>query len=199
MWPFKKNKFAKLQREDVVDSICALEKQESELEKSIIENSKKIDELIAQGKKEKSREIKLLLAKKITFLNNEKQADVKKCMYLMYNIKLANRLKDAIDEKDFIQGVGSTNIKELLSDQKGLAKFLNKALDIKVSDEEILTQAENIFQDVNESYIENESIYGVQQNDDELLAMFETAESLTDDLTTETGSEDQSKAEEETK
>ena len=199
MWPFKKNKFAKLKREDVVDSICALEKQESELEKSIIENSKKIDELISQGKKEKSREIKLLLAKKITFLNNEKQAKVKKCMYLMYNIKLANRLKDAIDEKDFIQGVGSTNIKELLSDQKGLAKFLNKALDIKVSDEEILTQAENIFQDVNESYIENESIYGVQQNDDELLAMFETAESLTDDLTTETGSEDQSKAEEETK
>ena len=46
MWPFKKSKFAKLEREDVVDSICDLEKQESDLERSIADSSKKIDELI---------------------------------------------------------------------------------------------------------------------------------------------------------
>ena len=193
MWPFKKNKFAKLKREDVVDSICNLEKQESDLERSIADISKKIDELIAQGKKEKNKDTKLFLAKKITFLNDEKQSNIKKCMYLMYNIKLANRLKDAIDEKEFISGVGKTSIKDLLADQKGLARFLNEALNIKVNDEEILTQAENIFQDVKDSYIENETIYGVQQNDDELLAMFETAEGINDELTAATPVEEETK------
>ncbi len=190
MWPFKKDKFKKLKREDVVDSIVELEKQEMALEEGIIQKARQIEEMLAKGKTEKSRDIQLLLAKKITALREEKENDVKRCMYLMYNIKLAKRLKDAIDDNQFIVDTGKVSMRDLLSDQKGLAKFLNKALDTKVKDEEILTTADDIFSEVKDSYTENNSIYGVQTKDDELLAMFETANGIEDDLGTSQTTED---------
>ena len=182
MWPFSRDKFKKLKREDVVDSICELEKQEMALEEGIIAKTRQIEEMLEKGKMEKSRDIQLLLAKKITALREEKENDVKRCMYLMYNIKLAKRLKDAIDDNEFIVNTGKVSMKDLLSDQKSLAKFLNKALDTKVKDEEILTTADDMFSEVRNSYTENQSIYGVQSNDDALLAMFETAGGIADDM-----------------
>ncbi len=193
MWPFKKDKFKKLKREDVVDSIVELEKQEMALEEGIIAKAKQIEEMLAKGKTEKSRDIQLLLAKKITALREEKENDVKRCMYLMYNIKLAKRLKDAIDDNQFIVDTGKVSMRDLLSDQKGLAKFLNKALDTKVKDEEILTTADDIFSEVKDSYTENNSIYGVQSKDDELLAMFETASGIEDDIGSTTSTENTTK------
>ena len=58
MWPFK-SKFDKLKREDVVDAICNLEKQESDLESAIEERARTIEELLAKGRKESNRELKL--------------------------------------------------------------------------------------------------------------------------------------------
>ena len=67
MWPFK-SKFDKLKREDVVEAICTLEKQEADIESGIVERAKQIETLMEKGKQEKSREIKLFYAKKITDL-----------------------------------------------------------------------------------------------------------------------------------
>ena len=50
MWPFKKDKFKKLKREDVVDSIVELEKQEMALEEGIIAKAKQIEEMLEKGK-----------------------------------------------------------------------------------------------------------------------------------------------------
>ena len=47
MWPFK-SKYEKLKREDVVDAICNLEKQENDLEVAIEERARTIDELLAK-------------------------------------------------------------------------------------------------------------------------------------------------------
>ncbi len=181
MWPFK-SKYQKLKREDVVDSICQLEKQESDIEQGIIEKTKQIDDLMRRGKAEKNRDMQLFLAKKITMLKEEKEADIKRGMYLLYNIKLAKRLKDAIDDNQFIANTGKISMRNLLADQKGLAKFLNKALNTKVKDEQILTSADEIFNEIQDSYEANDTIYGVQKNDDALLAMFETDKALDDDL-----------------
>ena len=195
MWPFK-SKYDKLKREDVVDSICQLEKQEADIEQGIIEKTKQIEELMRRGKAEKNRDMQLFLAKKITMLKEEKEADIKHGMYLLYNIKLAKRLKDAIDDNQFIANTGKVSMRNLLADQKGLAKFLNKALNTKVKDEQILTSADEIFTEVQDSYEENSTIYGVQKNDDALLAMFETDKALDDDLDmAEATTEDDAKAE----
>lgn len=177
MWPFK-SKYDKLKREDVVDAICSLEKQEDDLEEAISSRAREIEELLAKGRKETNRELKLFYAKKITSMREENQTDVKRAMYLMYNMKLLRKLKSTIDDNEFFIKTGKVSLGNLLADQKGLAQFLNKALNTKVRSEQVLTDADDTWNEIQSGYEENERIYGVNEQDDVLLAMFETGEQL---------------------
>ncbi len=170
---FRRNKFEKLQREDVINAIIELENRETDLENSIFSKNKQIEEMMEKGRAEKNRDVQLFLAKKINFLKEEKEADTKRAMYLLYNIRLMKKLKEAIDDNSFVNNVGNVNINVLLKDQKGLAVFLNKALSNKIKAEDVLTSADEIFNEVSNSYEENQDIYGVKNQDDELLSMFE--------------------------
>ena len=123
-WPFRKNKFKKLNREDLVNSICELERQERTTEAEVLQKIKEIDALIDKGKKERNKDLQMLYAKKIANLNEEKQTSMERGMYLLYNIKLMNRLKDAFDSNTFFKTQTKVPLSELLIDQKGLAKFL---------------------------------------------------------------------------
>ncbi len=189
MWPFK-SKYDKLKREDVVDAICTLEKQEADIEKEIEERTRKIEELMQRGKTEKSREMRLFLAKKITDLKEENETDVKRGMYLLYNVKLMRRLKTSIDDNTFFANTGKVSLGNLLADQKGLAMFLNKALNTKVKGENVLTAADETWNEIQSGYVENETIYGVGSRDDELLAMFETGEQIDAELGVASGNGD---------
>ena len=174
MWPFKRNKFKNLKREDVVNAIIELEKQESEIERGIVEKSKQIDELMKKGRQEKSQDLKLFYVKKISHLQEEKKEDISRGMYLLYNSRLLNKLKNAIDDNSFFVNTGKISLNNLLSDQKNLAKFLNKALNTRVLAEDVLTEADETFNEVKGLYEENQKIYGVNNSDDELLALMET-------------------------
>ena len=178
MWPFRKNKFKKLKQEDVVTSIIELTRREEEMEQTIVENQGKIRELFSKGKAEKDPNIRTLLAKKINFLKDDNKNLVQRSMYLMYNIKLLNRLKDALDDDNFIASVGEQNLSDLLGVQKQLALFLNRALNRKVKAENILTGADDIFNEVASSYEPDDRIYGITDSDDETLAMFELEDNL---------------------
>ena len=178
MWPFKKDKFKSLKREDVVNAICDLEKQEDNLEKQVEDMGKQIDSLMEKGKQEKSHDLKVFYVKKISHLQEEKAEAINRGIYLLYNIRLMNKLKNAIDDNSFYVNTGKVSLSNLLSDQEGLAKFLNKALNTKVMAEDVLTSADDTFNEVKGLYQENDRIYGVQNSDDELLAMME--ESQTD-------------------
>ena len=193
MWPFK-SKFDKLKREDVVDAICNLEKQESDLESAIEERARTIEELLAKGRKESNRELKLFYAKKITTLREENQTDVQRAMYLMYNTKLLRKLKTTIDDNEFFVRTGKVSLGNLLADQKGLAQFLNKALGTKVRSEQVLTAADDTWNEVQSGYEANERIYGVNEHDDELLAMFETGEQLEGELQSDGAADEQKQA-----
>ena len=193
MWPFK-SKFDKLKREDVVDAICNLEKQESDLESAIEERARTIEELLAKGRKESNRELKLFYAKKITTLREENQTDVQRAMYLMYNTKLLRKLKTTNDDNEFFVRTGKVSLGNLLADQKGLAQFLNKALGTKVRSEQVLTAADDTWNEVQSGYEANERIYGVNEHDDELLAMFETGEQLEGELQSDGAAEEQKQA-----
>lgn len=173
MWPFKKDKFKNLKREDVVDAICELEKQEADIEKSIEEMAKQIDALMQKGKMEKTHDLKVFYVKKISHLQEEKAEAINRAVYLLYNTRLLNKLKNAIDDNSFYANTGKISLSNLLADQQGLAKFLNKALNTKVMAEDILTSADDTFNEVKELYTENERIYGVNSTDDELLAILE--------------------------
>ncbi|MGI5842529.1 MAG: hypothetical protein ACOX6H_04505 [Christensenellales bacterium] len=176
MWPFKKNKFKNLKREEIVDAIYELEKQEKLIEDLIIEKQEEVDHLLAKGKKEKSEELRLLYAKKISHLKQEMQTDISKGSYLLYNIKLMKKLKDAVDDKEFFVKTTNISLGNLLQDQKGLAKFLNQALNTKIRAEDVLTIADETFSEIQDAYEPNKEIYGVDKNEDELLAVFDAAE-----------------------
>ena len=177
MWPFK-SKYDKLTREDVVEAICKLEKESNTIEDEIIAKQKQIDTLKVRGKAEKSRDVKLLYAKKINALSAEREQFAQRDMYLLYNLRLLNKLKQAIDDNQFFAKTSKMSLGNLLGDQKGLAKFLNKTLNTRVAAENVLTEADETFKQVEEMYDKNESIYGMNTNDDELLAVFEAEEGV---------------------
>lgn len=175
MWPFK-SKYDKLTREEVVDAICQLEKELKGIEDSLPETQKQIDDLMNKGKKEPDKQVKLFYVKKINSLKTEKDQSVQRAMYLMYNIQLLNRLKIAIDDNRFFKKTSKVSLGNLLADQKGLATFLNKALNTRVAAENVLTSADEVFRNVEESYENNKTIYGINSDDDALLSMLETEE-----------------------
>ena len=173
MWFFK-SKYDKLTREEVVDSICKLEQESQRIEDGLVEKQKKIDDLMVKGRKETNKETKLLYAKKINFLKAEREQDSQRAMYLMYNVQILNKLKRAIDDNQFFKNTSKVSLGNLLSDQKGLAKFLNKTLNTRIRSEDVLTSADETFKNVEEAYEKNGAIYGMNSQDDALLAMFET-------------------------
>ena len=173
-----KSKYDKLTREEVVESICKLEKESQSIEDGLIEKQKQIDDLMVKGKKETNREIKLFYAKKINSLKAEREQSVQRAMYLMYNVQLLNKLKAAIDDNQFFKTSSKISLGNLLADQKGLAKFLNKTLNTRVKAEDVLTSADETFKTVEDAYEKNGTIYGMNKNDDALLAMFETEEMM---------------------
>lgn len=180
MWHFK-SKYDKLTREETVDAICKLEKELQGIEDGLVEKQKQIDELMAKGKKETNREIKLFYAKRINSLKAEREQSVQRAMYLMYNIQLLNKLKSAIDDNQFFKNSAKISLGNLLADQNGLAKFLNKTLNTRVAAEDVLTSADETFRCVEEAYEKNETIYGMSSQDDALLAMFETEETVNEE------------------
>lgn len=180
MWPFK-SKFEKLTREDVVNAICQLEQEAQAIEDGLGQKQQQIDDLMAKGKAEKSKDIKLFYAKKINALKAEREQSVQRAMYLMYNIRLLQKLKTTIDDNRFFKNTAKVSLGNLLADPKGLAKFLNQALETRVASEDVLTSADETFRSVEDAYEKNESIYGMSSQDDELLAMFEKEEQVDDE------------------
>lgn len=180
-WPFKRNKFKNLNRADLVNSICELERQERTIEAEVYQKIKEIDALMDKGKKEKNKDLQLFYAKKISHLQEEKQVSMERGMYLLYNIRLMNKLKDAYDSNTFFKTQTKVPLSELLQDQKRLAKFLNNALETRIASEDVLTSADELFVEVQSAYDVSEPIYGVGQNEDEILTMFEKENQLADE------------------
>lgn len=176
-----RNKFDKLNRDDVVDAICKLEKEMQNTESVIEEKQTQINSLMDKGRKEFDTQLKLYYAKKINCLKSEREQDIRRVTYLMYNVQLLNKLKNSIDDNQFFKNTSKQSLGNLLSDQKGLAKFLNKALNTRVSAEDVLTSADETFKTIEDSYSGNETIYGKNSDDDALLAMFETADTVAEE------------------
>lgn len=173
-----KGKYDRIKREEVVDAIVKLQSEEAQVEERVRDARAQIEALMAQGREEKDIQMRLFLAKKINYLKEEQKQNMQRATYLLYNVQLLNRLKSAIDDKQFFSNSMGAPLNSLLADQRALAQFLNKALNTRVAAENVLTEADETFNDVLSAYEENEKIYGVNKSDDELLAVFETGDAL---------------------
>ena len=177
------NKYDKLTREQINDAMIALQQQEEKVEDSVQRTATEIDELMAKGKAERDQQMRLFIAKKITMLRERRKQAIEQATFLMYNLRLMEKLKDALEQKEFFRVNSSVPLNALLGDQRGLARFLNDALGTRVAAEQVMTAADETFTEVASAYERNEAIYGVSQNDDQLLAMFEDADALAGDAT----------------
>lgn len=176
---FGRNKFKKIKREDVVNAIIEQTKQQEDLEQGILAKSQESESLLERGRKEKNRDIKLLCAKKVNSLQAEIKRDTRRAAFLLYNVKLLEKLKAAIDDNRFIENTTKLPLNKLLGDQKELAKFLESSLQNRAAAENMLTQADELFESYEQAAdSESSSIYAVNKSDDELLAMFEMEEQL---------------------
>lgn len=170
---FKKKEY--ISREDVVNAICELEKDELNLESEVVNITSNINEMLQKGMMETDKNQKLFYAKKINYLKDDANRKSKRVLFLLYNIKLLTRLKESIDDNQLIQKVKGLYLTNMLSNQKELAIYLNKLLNTKLATEDVLTEADSLFTDIESKYEENNKIYGIESdsNEDALLSMFE--------------------------
>lgn len=179
-WFKKKKKFNNLKYEDISNAKITLSEKEEIIESQIASYKEEVQKYMELGRKEKDYNYRIVYAKKIQYLNEEIATDYKRIMYIIYNMKLLNNLKIAIEDNDFISNINGIELNELLKDQKGLAQFLNKTLNRKIKCEEVLTNADDIFEEVKSNYEENDQIYGLgKSNDvDQIMAQFEIGNDL---------------------
>ena len=172
---FRRKKFEKIDREEIVDAICSLEKEEKLIEDEIKVVSEQIKTMIEEGQKLDTTYDKIFLVKKITNENDRRVRLIKRGMFVLYNIKLTNRLKDAIDDNIIVNKVKSLSSFDYLKNQKELAIYLNELLNTKTKTEDILTEADDAFVEVEKMFLENTKIYGITDlSEDKLMAIFET-------------------------
>lgn len=172
---FRRKKFEKIDREEIVEAICSLEKEEKLIEDEIKVVSEQIKTMIDEGQKLDTTYDKIFLVKKISNENDRRVRLIKRGMFVLYNIKLTNRLKDAIDDNIIVNKVKSLSSFDYLKNQKELAIYLNELLNTKTKTEDILTEADDAFVEVEKMFLENTKIYGITDlSEDKLMAIFET-------------------------
>ena len=172
---FRRKKFEKIDREEIVDAICSLEKEEKLIEDEIKVVSEQIKTMIDEGQKLDTTYDKIFLVKKISNENDRRVRLIKRGMFVLYNIKLTNRLKDAIDDNIIVNKVKSLSSFDYLKNRKELAIYLNELLNTKTKTEDILTEADDAFVEVEKMFLENTKIYGITDlSEDKLMAIFET-------------------------
>lgn len=180
---FGRNKFKKLKREDVVDAIIDQTKQQEDLENGILAKSEEVERFMERGRREKNRDVKLLCAKKVNSLQDEIKRDTRRAAFLLYNVKLLEKLKAAIDDNRFIENTTKLPLNKLLCDQKALAQFLESSVQNRTAAENALVGADELFDAYEQAADADASpIYSVSKSDDELLAMFEMQEQLDSEL-----------------
>ena len=181
MWPFKKKQsLEKIKREDVIDNICELEKQQNAEIQKMTERTQEVEKYLELGKKSKDRNLQLAYAKKINMLKEENNMAVRRVQYINANLKALNRLKIAIDDKGFLTNNSNMPINVLLSNPKELNKFLGGVNDIKMKNEKNLTNVLDTFDEFDQVYEGDDMIYGTSNEDDQLLSMFEVQQSEDD-------------------
>lgn len=179
MWPFR-NKFEKIKRSDVVESIIEIEKKQNDEIDAVNERNAQIAQLKKQGMKTHDRDMRLALAKKINRLLAENKQSAARVQYLNANISALTQLKNALDDRDFITNNTNMPLNALLNDTKMLRKFLASVNSKKMVGETGLVNALDVFEEAEEAYEGDERIYAASDDDDKLLAMFELDESNED-------------------
>lgn len=87
-----------------------------------------------------------------------------------------------MDDREFIANNSKISLNDMLTNPKELEKFLSKTNVKKMQHEDKLAGSLGVIDTVNESYVENEKVYGVSDNMQNILAMFEADKTNEDNM-----------------
>ncbi len=177
----KKNKFDKISRTEVVDSIIQLEKQQESVVASVEENNVSIKEAFAKGKAEKDTNMRMFYAKNIENLKKSNAMAGKRLQYIASNMGAMYQLKSAMDDREFLSNNANISLNEMLAKPAELSKFLNAVNAKKMNSEEGLEGVLDTFEMAESAYVENDSIYASSEGQQDILAMFDE-QSISDDM-----------------
>ena len=178
---FKRNKFDKITRTEVVDSIIKLEKQQTDIVASVDSNNTEVTELMIKGKAEKDVNMRMFYAKKIENLRRNSDMAARRLQFVATNMSAMYQLKSAMDDREFLNSASNLSLNEMLTKPKELSKFLNSVNSQKMSSEDSLANVLDTFETAESGYIENDSIYGQSDSQQSIMAMFDE-ESISDDM-----------------
>lgn len=182
---FRKNKFNKIKRTEVVDKIIAFEKEREEIETSFLSQEKEIQSMYKKGYQEKNPQMRSFYANKIKRLKETNNNIIKRMQYLNYNISVMEKLKDAIDDQAFMKKNSEDTLVKLLGDAKSLTEFLSKSVTARKTAEDNLVGAHQVFTEMDQLYDKNEEIYGATEAEEDILAQFERGAMLDQELDSE--------------
>ncbi len=167
------NRFNKIKRGEVVDTIIALEKQQQEILEQINGRTKACEEMFKKGKVERDKNLQMYYAKKISSMKKENSLEARRLQFIDSNISSMQQLKNALDDRDFIANNSKMSLNQMLSKPAELRSFIAKINNNKMKREEQVAENLTTFDEVEEDYIENEKIYGTDEDAENILAMFE--------------------------
>jgi hypothetical protein len=197
------NKYKKIDRKQVAERIVSYQTEIDETEKDILAASGEIKKLYALGAKEKDPQMRSILANKIMRSKRDIDTKMKRIKFLDYDVQVMEKLKQAIDDREFTKGKKNDPINKLLSRSKDLDDFLSQSAASRASLEGSLVNANNAFESVNEAFPGEEDIYDTKSEEKDIMAQFERSEDFADEAepspAVESSQEDEPKQTEEKK
>lgn len=176
---FKSNtKIKNIERQDIVNVICELERRQEDILQSIEANKNGISELIYKGQREPNKTMQLVYAKKISSMQRESSRIMGRLNTIIAEIENYNQLLIIKDDYNFANETPTSGLKKLFANPGKLANEVKKVHMMRTKNEERLTRIAGVFQDAEAAYMPHEEIHGMTDDVNEIMALFEKGAAL---------------------
>lgn len=174
-----KTKIKNIDRQDIVNVICELERRQQDILNSIESNKNAVTELIYKGQREPNKTMQLVYAKKITSMQRESSRIMARLNTIIAEIENYNQLLIIKDDYSFANETPSSGLRKLFANPGKLANEVRRVHEMRTENEERLTRISGVFDDAEkEAYIPHEEIHGVTDDVNEIMALFEKGAAL---------------------
>ncbi len=138
---FKSNtKIKNIERQDIVNVICELERRQEDILQSIEANKNGISELIYKGQREPNKTMQLVYAKKISSMQRESSRIMGRLNTIIAEIENYNQLLIIKDDYNFANETPTSGLKKLFANPGKLANEVKKVHMMRTKNEERLTR-----------------------------------------------------------
>ncbi len=175
-----KKKIKNIDRQDIVDVITEFERRQNEILQSIQDNKFAIQDLIKKGHTETNKQMQLIYAKKIAYMQKESTRVVSRLNTIISEIENYNQLLLIKDDYNFANETPTSGLKKLFDNPGKLASEVRRVHMLRNKNEERLSRIANVFSDSEETYMSNDEIHGISSDVNQIMALFETSAAAMD-------------------